>query len=134
MRILAGVAILCLLMPVGCRRSPIGSPPSEASPPNEKEAEKVVQESLLTGTEEWRLFKILKVHKTTISEVAGHKGLYFADMDCDIEFVKECYWKEGYMWANPVPVSGQVMKKKGDQGRGAGRFVLEKTEKGWEVK
>jgi hypothetical protein len=139
MRMLVLVTLSCLLMAVGCGRRTTQSPASAEAPysgvsrPTEREAEDFVRGNPLEGQESFKLLSI----KTTISDAAGHKGLYFVNFDCEIEFTKDCYchMTEGYFnddWGtSPIPGPGMLAKKKGDRSRVKGRYCLKKTEKGW---
>jgi hypothetical protein len=97
----------------------------------EQDALKAIDDGLSDMPEEWDTFRVLRFDSIKIYKAAGHVGLYFADVEGEIEFKKECYWTEGRMFTNPVPVAGGVAVKKGERVRASEHFLVKKTEKGW---
>jgi hypothetical protein len=108
---------------------PAGESPSALeSPPSETESQQTVQAWL---TEASTPIKLLSFRNKNVTAVAGHRGLFFVEFDCEIEFLANCYWKEEEVYASLVPVQGMVARKKGDRAKISERVVLKKTDRGW---
>jgi hypothetical protein len=138
MRLLIPLATLCLLMAAGCGKQARHSheaqsdaPDTFEERPSEQEALKAIDQGLADMPDEWDTFRVLRFDSIKIYQAAGHKGLYFADVEGEIEFKRDCYWMAGRMFTNPVPVAGRVAVKKCERVRAAEHFLIKKTEKGW---
>jgi hypothetical protein len=138
MRLLIPLTALCLLMAAGCGKRASDSheaksdaPDSAEDRPSEQEALHAIDQGLSGLPDEWDAFKVLRFDGIKIYRAAGHKGLYFADVEGEIQFKKDCYWMEGRMFTNPVFVAGRVAVTKGQRVKASEHFLIKKTENGW---